>query len=250
MILRRLTANLLAQNRTAIGIEFLIVVFGVFIGTQVSNWNEERIEKREIGRLLEQMRPEIARLRGVTANTRQYYAVTDRFAHTALNGLNGHPKISDRDFVIAAYQASQVNGIASDANNFAQLMGGEQVRKIDHPKLRTAVMRLLNYDFVPVSFLSMQTRYRDGARALIPQSVQEKIRSQCSDYTSTSGLITLPPRCDADLSPAEASAAAAMLRAKPDMIGDLQLHQAAVASFLFHLSRLESRLLDLERLNR
>jgi hypothetical protein len=250
MILRRLTANLRAQNWTAIAIEFLIVVLGVFIATQVSNWNEERAEKREIGRLLEQMRPEIARLRGVTASARQYYAITDRFAHIALRGWNDDPQVSDRDFVIAAYQASQVIGIASDANNFSQLMGGDQVRKIDDPNLRTAVMRLLNYDFVPVSYLSIQTRYRDGARALIPQPIQEKVRSQCGDRTSASGVIQLPPRCDVDLTPAEATAAAAVLRAKPDMIGDLQLHQSAVATFLFNLSRLESRLQDVERLNR
>jgi hypothetical protein len=250
MILRRLTENLRAQNWTAISIEFLIVVLGVFLGTQVSNWNEERAEKREIGRLLDQMRPEIARLRGVTASTRHYYAITDRFADTALNGWNGDPKVSDRDFVIAAYQASQVNGIASDANNFSQLMGGDQIRKIDDPKLRTAVMRLLNYDFVPVSYLSIQTRYRDGVRSLIPMSIQEQVRSQCGDRTAASGVIQLPLRCDVDLPPAHASAAATQLRAKPDMIGDLQLHQAAVATFLFNLSRLESRLRDVERLNR
>jgi hypothetical protein len=37
MILRRLTQNLRAQNWTAIVIELLIVVVGVFIGTQVAN---------------------------------------------------------------------------------------------------------------------------------------------------------------------------------------------------------------------
>ena len=42
MILRRLSANLKAQNWTAIAIEFVIVVAGVFVGTQVSNWNDER----------------------------------------------------------------------------------------------------------------------------------------------------------------------------------------------------------------
>src|SRR5687767_1423504 len=57
MILRRLTENLRAQNWTAIGIEFLIVVIGVFIGTQVSNWNEERIERRETERMLEHSAP-------------------------------------------------------------------------------------------------------------------------------------------------------------------------------------------------
>ncbi len=39
MILRRVIAHFRKQEWTAIAIDFLIVVFGVFIGIQVSNWN-------------------------------------------------------------------------------------------------------------------------------------------------------------------------------------------------------------------
>jgi hypothetical protein len=59
MILRRLSANLRGQNWTAIGIEFLIVVVGVFIGTQVANWNQARLEKQATGRMLMQLVPEL-----------------------------------------------------------------------------------------------------------------------------------------------------------------------------------------------
>jgi hypothetical protein len=42
MILRRLTQHVKNQNWTAIALEFLIVVLGVFLGLQASNWNETR----------------------------------------------------------------------------------------------------------------------------------------------------------------------------------------------------------------
>ncbi len=42
MILRRIIAHFRKQEWTAIGIDFVIVVVGVFVGLQVSNWNEER----------------------------------------------------------------------------------------------------------------------------------------------------------------------------------------------------------------
>jgi hypothetical protein len=45
MILRRLAENLKAQNWTAIAIEFVLLVLGVFLGIQVANWNEARIER-------------------------------------------------------------------------------------------------------------------------------------------------------------------------------------------------------------
>ena len=42
MILRRLAEKLKQQHWTAIGIDLLILVLGVFLGMQVSNWNEDR----------------------------------------------------------------------------------------------------------------------------------------------------------------------------------------------------------------
>lgn len=61
MLLRKVIKHVGNQNWTAIGLDFFIVVTGVFIGIQVSNWNDERIAStREIeylqalGRDLEQ----------------------------------------------------------------------------------------------------------------------------------------------------------------------------------------------------
>ena len=42
MILRRITQHVRDQNWFAVGIDFFIVVVGVFIGLQVSNWNDAR----------------------------------------------------------------------------------------------------------------------------------------------------------------------------------------------------------------
>jgi hypothetical protein len=39
MLLRRVIQHVCQQEWTAIGIDFVIVVMGVFIGLQVSNWN-------------------------------------------------------------------------------------------------------------------------------------------------------------------------------------------------------------------
>lgn len=48
MILRRLAQNLKEQNWTAISIEFVLLVLGVFLGIQVANWNEARVERELI----------------------------------------------------------------------------------------------------------------------------------------------------------------------------------------------------------
>lgn len=45
MILRRVIQHVKKQEWTAIWIDLVIVVLGVFIGIQVANWNEERVER-------------------------------------------------------------------------------------------------------------------------------------------------------------------------------------------------------------
>jgi hypothetical protein len=45
VILRRVIEHVRAQNWTAICIDFVIVVVGVFVGIQVANWNEARVER-------------------------------------------------------------------------------------------------------------------------------------------------------------------------------------------------------------
>ena len=47
MILRRITEHVKAQNWFAVGVEFVIVVVGVFVGIQVDNWNQARIERHK-----------------------------------------------------------------------------------------------------------------------------------------------------------------------------------------------------------
>lgn len=55
MILRRLSKSLQEQNWTAIWIEFVLLVAGVFLGIQVANWNAARVDRIEyeaaLGRL-------------------------------------------------------------------------------------------------------------------------------------------------------------------------------------------------------
>lgn len=52
MLLRKVTMHLREQNWTAVWIDFVIVVVGVFVGLQVQDWNEVRKDRSEEQRLL------------------------------------------------------------------------------------------------------------------------------------------------------------------------------------------------------
>jgi hypothetical protein len=60
MILRRVIEHVREQNWTAIWIDFVIVVVGVFIGIQVSNWNGNQSEIARERLLLGELRGELA----------------------------------------------------------------------------------------------------------------------------------------------------------------------------------------------
>ena len=55
MILRRLSQSLKEQNWTAIWIEFILLILGVFLGIQVANWNEDRIDRKREQDFLERL---------------------------------------------------------------------------------------------------------------------------------------------------------------------------------------------------
>lgn len=87
MILRRLTEHVRAQNWLAVGLDFLIVVLGVFIGIQVANWNEARSLQREergvVLRLLAEADRSTVEIGEAIALTGSFYDIAVR-AHETL----------------------------------------------------------------------------------------------------------------------------------------------------------------------
>jgi hypothetical protein len=243
VILRRLTASLRAQNWTAIAIELLIVVVGVFIGTQVSNWNEARIEKRQTAQLLEQLRPELDNQLEFFESARIYYRTARPYADRALAAWAGNRAISDNDFVIAAYQASQIYGIGINAQNWALAFGGDRLRDVADQRVRKNIAVVLTADYESVGFNAVATPYREHVRQVIPAAVQDHIRASCDDKTipqeGSQFLVVLPPTCPLVLPPAEAAMAAAALRAHPELVPELNWHLAAVAGYLSNVRGLE-----------
>lgn len=77
MILRRIAQHLKQQQWTGVLIEIAIVVFGVFIGIQVSNWKEERVGRQRTVQLLD----------GFRSDMQDYIGVSRKFGKRATRGL-------------------------------------------------------------------------------------------------------------------------------------------------------------------
>ena len=60
MLLRRVMEYVNAQNWFAVGVDFVIVVVGVYIGIEVANWNDVRNNKNGLVASLERLDKEVS----------------------------------------------------------------------------------------------------------------------------------------------------------------------------------------------
>lgn len=68
MIFRRLAEQLREQNWTAISIEFVLLVLGVFLGLQAANWNEARAEQALVRGHLSEIAADLRRHNDLSAD--------------------------------------------------------------------------------------------------------------------------------------------------------------------------------------
>jgi len=247
MILRRLSANLRAQNWTAIVVEFVLVIIGVFLGILAANWNLERVAKQDTGRLLSALATELDEMRVDLDSMDAYYAVTGRYGQRALAGWRGDPTVSDNEFVISAYQASQINGVGTNSSVWADIFGADNLRNIDDLPLRQNLRNLMAFDYDLVDLSAAMSRYREEVRKVIPDAQQDAIRKRCGDVATPNGTLELTARCDLVLPAAEAARTAAALRARPDLVGELNWHGAQVATQLQNIDNLRTYSNDLAK---
>lgn len=93
MLLQRIAKSVKDQNWAVFVIELLVLVIGVFLGLQVDNWNEARIERNAVktyyDRLIQDLR---TNERGLRAH-QDYYQNVKAHGEAALSALQTAPGI-------------------------------------------------------------------------------------------------------------------------------------------------------------
>ncbi|MEM7082235.1 MAG: DUF6090 family protein [Pseudomonadota bacterium] len=112
MILRRLSTQIKNQDWSAVAIEFVILVVGVFIGIQVSNWNDQRNDRETEGVYLQRLQQELADLVPIADDFLQ--VVSER--ESQVNEV--------RDYFITGEQLGALNGENCGAVGRSHIMAG------------------------------------------------------------------------------------------------------------------------------
>ncbi len=220
-------------------------MLGVFLGTQVSNWNAERLAheagdtyRARIVRDLENNQSDL-QSRGA------YFSQVRTFALQVLGDLDGTAGISDEQFLIAAYQATQIYPRPLTRGAYDEIQGVGALDTLGDVSTRD---KIANY-YVAVETSEATFRnvppYREIVRRAIPYRVQARIREACAEVmtTATTGLarLTLPETCTLEMDRSELARAAARVRATPGLEPDVTRLLADLDQKLIQTERSQER---------
>jgi len=207
MLLRRITEHVKTQNWVAVAIDFFIVVVGVFIGIQVSNWNEIRQEEQKTHTYIERIREDLADNKRDFIERREYFNQVRQHAVAAIDALSSPEADLGEQFILDAYQASQFmpRELARDTYDEVLSVGALNTESNQAVRKRLSIF----YRSITAQQVNLlaPVPYRDLIRGIISYDVQQAIRARCGDISALGPngepLIALPESCSAGLTQAQ-----------------------------------------------
>ena len=187
MLLRRIIEHLKEQNWTAVVLDFAIVVIGVVVGLQVSNWNESRHDAMRGDQYLERIQADLRS--DVAAINRRSILWTDvvDYGGAALDfAENGKLRNGSAwKTLLAFYQASQIWSYSASDGTYQEMISGGDLGLVGNPELRGS---LANYYVTGgrrlARLVDVVPAYREEIRGLTPMRVQRHIWANCHRFLS------------------------------------------------------------------
>jgi hypothetical protein len=140
MILRRLTEHVKTQNWFAIGLEFLILVVGVFFGLQVNNWNEERTNShREAAYLVALQEDFSAIIKELESDIARYEQIANSMTMLLEQSRKASPDVSLVELNLAATQLTAMEGTPIVSDTYANLTGSGDLAIIKSQAIKNAM---------------------------------------------------------------------------------------------------------------
>lgn len=225
MFLRKITKHVKDQNWFAVVIDFIIVVFGVFIGIQLGNWNEELTDNARSEQYLQRIASDLTQEISIYNDRINFWQQVSDYGLTVLDEANaGETSLTPWELLIAYFQASQTAEFFPSNATFEELKNAGDLELVRNAKLRSALSEY--YAYPGTENLQERPRYREHIRSLLPVRVQQYIWLNC--YGTDGALQTLKA-CPSPINQTEAQA----------IIGRLKLNETLQEELRYWISSLE-----------
>jgi len=211
MSLRRVIGHLKAQHWTAVILDFMVVVLGVFIGLQVNNWNTARVQQQSAQVYIERIREDLAANREDLNQRIAYFTQTRNHGLAALAALDRPPETLGKPFLIDVYQASQITPRIFGRDTYDEILSVGAVNAITDVSVRTRLANFYRSIGAQLTILAQVVPYRELIRRKMPYAAQAAIRAGCGEIAGTSDtggtILSLPETCEISLTADETSRA-------------------------------------------
>ena len=142
MLLRRIISHFRRQEWTAIFFDFLIVVVGVFIGIQVSNWNSYRQDRIAETKLYQHLFEEFSLIETELSQDCKNFQETVQSTGNLITALrDGREAETLPDIKHMLYRAAYFYELPSVAPAYVELVASGKLSDISDQNLRAALVR-------------------------------------------------------------------------------------------------------------
>ena len=219
MILRRVIKHVRNQEWTAIVIDFFIVVFGVFVGLQVQQWNEARNDDARAKAYLIRTQNDLYADKSDLIFRLYFWKQVSDYGTSGLDYVSTGQlgNLTYWELLLAFFQASQVAEFTSTRTTYDELTNAGDQNLIS-VELRDA---LANYYLeAGNATLSERPQYRENVRGIVPVAVQSYIWANCYSTDATGEQILLS--CSAPISPERSEEIVNIIAGDAKMMAELR----------------------------
>ncbi|WP_159015601.1 hypothetical protein [Cognatiluteimonas profundi] len=220
----RLVQRLRDHDWTAAVIELVIVIAGILIALQVSNFNQDRIDRARgdvyLRRIHADLRSDLANM----ASTRQFWNQVTAYQDAAIAHHERGQLVDGSQWktLLAYYQASQLRPFELEDTSFAEMRDAGDLGLIQDERLRVGLAKYyrLGGNGIQAQILRHDPVYRVQVRGLVPTKVQAYIWTHC--YQQLEGTDQRLIDCASPIPESEAAAILATLRASDSLLQTLR----------------------------
>ncbi len=141
MLLRRVMEHVKAQNWFAVGVDFLIVLVGVLLAFQITQWNAERAERVRSQEYLSRIHADLMVDLAALQRHREFWEQVAEHGHVAIRyAETGKVEgVSEWEILRSFLHASQAWQFVFVDSTYSELRSAGELRLIPDPELRSAL---------------------------------------------------------------------------------------------------------------
>jgi hypothetical protein len=218
----RLSEHLHRQDWMAVAIDFLILVVGVFLGIQASNWNDDRKDRGLANAYLDRIKSDLTYdVKGLQAREAYWRASAEAGEKALQFAEEGRLDRDQWRTLLDFFNAGQIWSFSPSDGTYREMLSSGRLGLLRDPEFKMQLSACyVGRQTQARALFDTLPRYREEIRAAVPYPFQRYILDHCDANVSNSfrGRPVCPP-------PSDVTGLAQLnrrLAGDPKLIGDLR----------------------------